>query len=100
MTRRFEFVSGNSAKFWEIRLAGTAVTVRFGRLGTEGQMQAKTFPSPEALATLRALGVTHVTVHVAAFEQRSGAVALDAVTRRTELHLVADEGGIRLYQVR
>ena len=48
MMRRFEFVSGTSAKFWEIRLAGTAVTVRFGRLGTEGQMQAKTFPSPEA----------------------------------------------------
>ncbi len=46
--RRFEFVGGTSAKFWEIRLAGTAVTVRFGRLGTEGQMQAKTFPSPEA----------------------------------------------------
>ena len=48
MMRRFEFVSGTSAKFWEIRLAGTAVTVRFGRLGTEGQMQAKTFPSPAA----------------------------------------------------
>ena len=48
MMRRFEFVGGTSAKFWEIRLAGTAVTVRFGRLGTEGQMQAKTFPSPEA----------------------------------------------------
>ena len=60
----------------------------------------QTFPSSEALATLRALGVTHVTVHVAAFEQRSGAVALDAVARQTELHLVADEGGIRLYQLR
>ena len=48
MMRRFEFVSGPSAKFWEIRLAGTAVKVRFGRLGTEGQTQAKTFPSPEA----------------------------------------------------
>ncbi len=48
MLRRFEFVSGTSAKFWEIRLAGTAVTVRFGRLGTEGQMQVKTFPSPDA----------------------------------------------------
>jgi predicted DNA-binding WGR domain protein len=48
MQRRFEFVGGNSAKFWAIRLAGTAVTVRFGRLGTEGQMQAKTFASAEA----------------------------------------------------
>jgi len=58
--------------------------------------QLQTFPSSEALATLRALGVTHVT----AFEQRSGAVALDAVARQTALHLVADEGGIRLYQLR
>lgn len=48
MFRRFEFVRGNSAKFWKIRLAGTAITVRFGRLGTEGQMQAKTFPNAEA----------------------------------------------------
>lgn len=48
MTRRFEFVGGTSAKFWEITLAGTVVTVRFGRLGTYGQMQAKTFPTAEA----------------------------------------------------
>jgi predicted DNA-binding WGR domain protein len=48
MTRRFEFVGGTSAKFLEVTLAGTSVTVRYGRIGTDGQMQAKTFPSPEA----------------------------------------------------
>jgi predicted DNA-binding WGR domain protein len=48
MLRRFEFVAGNSAKFWEINIAGTSITVRFGRLGTEGQMQAKTFPTADA----------------------------------------------------
>jgi len=48
MIRRFEFVGGTSAKFWEIRLAGASVTVRFGRLGTDGQMHANTFPSAEA----------------------------------------------------
>jgi len=46
MIRRFEFVGGNSAKFWECGVAGTQVTVRYGRLGTDGQTQTKDFPSP------------------------------------------------------
>ena len=45
MTRRFEFVGGNSAKFWEIDCQGKNVTVRDGRLGTTGQVQSKTFDS-------------------------------------------------------
>jgi predicted DNA-binding WGR domain protein len=48
VTRRFEFVGGNSAKFWQVTVVGTSVTVRFGRLGTEGQVQTKEFPSAEA----------------------------------------------------
>ena len=39
--RRFEFVGGTSAKFWEIDQSGLEVTVRFGRLGTDGQTQSK-----------------------------------------------------------
>ena len=46
--RRFEFVGGNSAKFWEIRVAGDEVTVRYGRLGTDGQSQTKTLPDAAA----------------------------------------------------
>lgn len=42
--RYFEFVGGTSAKFWEVQQAGHDVTVRFGRLGTTGQTQTKTFP--------------------------------------------------------
>ncbi len=42
-TRRFEFVSGSSNKFWEIIVAGNAFTVRFGRLGTAGQSQTKSY---------------------------------------------------------
>jgi predicted DNA-binding WGR domain protein len=41
--RYFEFASGASQKFWEITIAGAAFTVRFGRLGTAGQAQTKTF---------------------------------------------------------
>jgi predicted DNA-binding WGR domain protein len=45
--RRFEFVGGNSSKFWEIAVHGVEVTVRFGRIGTQGQSQVKSFPSAE-----------------------------------------------------
>ncbi len=41
--RRFEFVGGASQKFWEISLAGNSFTVRFGRIGTAGQSQTKSF---------------------------------------------------------
>jgi predicted DNA-binding WGR domain protein len=41
--RLFEFVSGPSRKFWEISITGHSFTVRFGRLGTAGQSQTKSF---------------------------------------------------------
>ena len=41
--RRFEFVSGGSQKFWEIAVAGKSFTVRFGRIGTRGQEQTKSY---------------------------------------------------------
>ena len=47
-TRHFEFVGGSSAKFWEIGVAGGTVTVRFGRLGTAGQTQVKSFATTAA----------------------------------------------------
>ncbi len=46
--RHFEFVDAKSAKFWEICHAGVDVTVRFGRLGTKGQTQTKTFADEAA----------------------------------------------------
>jgi DNA ligase 1 len=47
-TRRFEFSEGTSNKFWEIAVAGLEVTVRFGRIGTEGQTSVKSFPDAAA----------------------------------------------------
>jgi len=41
--RRFEFVDGKSFKFWEITVNDCRVTVTFGRIGTTGQSQVKTF---------------------------------------------------------
>jgi len=46
--RRFELSEGRSHKFWEISALGTEVTVRFGRIGTEGQTQVKSFPDATA----------------------------------------------------
>lgn len=43
--RRFEFVGGDSNKFWEIGQNATQVTVHFGRIATKGQTQTKDFAS-------------------------------------------------------
>ncbi|MGP3689692.1 WGR and DUF4132 domain-containing protein [Streptomyces sp. IBSNAI002] len=43
--RRWEYVDGGSAKFWEAAAEGTSVTVRFGRTGTVGQTRVKEFGS-------------------------------------------------------
>jgi len=48
MKRRFEFIEGNSAKFWEVSVAGSQVTVTFGRIGTAGQTQTKSLANPAA----------------------------------------------------
>jgi DNA ligase 1 len=48
--RRFEFADGSSDKFWEIDIAGAAVTVRYGRTGTNGQTNTKTFSDEVAAA--------------------------------------------------
>ncbi|MFT3713672.1 MAG: WGR domain-containing protein [Archangium sp.] len=55
-TRAFTFQEGNSSKFWEVTLAGTQLTIRFGRIGAAGQTQLKSFSSPTAAsATAEAL---------------------------------------------
>ena len=46
-TREFLFKDATSDKFWKITLAGTSHTVHFGRRGTKGQEQTKTFGSQE-----------------------------------------------------
>jgi predicted DNA-binding WGR domain protein len=43
--RYFEFVEGSSSKFWEVRLEGTAVMTRYGRIGSDGQETMKEYDS-------------------------------------------------------
>jgi DNA ligase-1 len=48
--RRLEFLGGKSDKFWEVAVQGNEVVVHFGRNGTSGQTETKTFPDPVAAA--------------------------------------------------
>ena len=49
-SRRFEFVDAKSSKFWEIRQTDHEVTVRYGKIGTEGQTMTKPFDDAPAAA--------------------------------------------------
>jgi superfamily I DNA and/or RNA helicase/predicted DNA-binding WGR domain protein len=42
---RYEYVEGVHSKFWEIAPAGNKVYVRYGRIGTAGQINLKVFSS-------------------------------------------------------
>ena len=44
--QRYELVDGASSKFWEIEIEDKTVTVRFGKIGSNGQTQVKTHASP------------------------------------------------------
>lgn len=44
-TRRFEYIGGTSAKFYEVTCAARTVSIRFGRIGTNGQSQSRSFQS-------------------------------------------------------
>ncbi|MFY0534336.1 WGR domain-containing protein [Nannocystis pusilla] len=50
MARRFEMEEGGSRKFWEIAIEGHTVTVRYGRIGTDGQTKVKQHGTPEEAA--------------------------------------------------
>ncbi|MEN3540302.1 DUF4132 domain-containing protein [Microbispora sp. ZYX-F-249] len=46
--RVLTYVGGGSAKFWEVRQDGTELNIRYGRVGTAGQTQVKSFDSAAA----------------------------------------------------
>ncbi len=45
--RYFEFKDAHSNKFWEVSVAGSTVTARYGKIGTNGQTSVKELDSPE-----------------------------------------------------
>lgn len=46
--RRWELVEGTASKFWETGAVGVAVTVRYGRCGSEGRTRTQEYASEEA----------------------------------------------------
>lgn len=47
-TRTFDYQDDKSSKFWEVTQNGNVVTVRYGKTGTTGQTQDKTFDDAAA----------------------------------------------------
>jgi predicted DNA-binding WGR domain protein len=45
--RYFTCNEDGASKFWEVSVSGTELTVRFGRIGTKGQVQTKVFANQE-----------------------------------------------------
>ncbi|MFL5348629.1 MAG: WGR domain-containing protein [Hyalangium sp.] len=45
---RYELIEGRTKKFWQIELSGTSFRVTYGRIGSTGQTQLKSFASAEA----------------------------------------------------
>jgi len=65
MKRYFEFVGADSdrgvsasAKFWEVWAEGTSLSVRFGKIGTNGQTTVKEFPDLSAAEQARDKAIT------------------------------------------
>ena len=46
MKRYFEFSDAKSSKFWEIDVSGKKITVRYGKIGTDGQSTVKELTTP------------------------------------------------------
>lgn len=47
MKKKFIYQDEKSHKFWDITIEGTAITVTFGKAGTQGQTQTKSFTTEE-----------------------------------------------------
>lgn len=46
--KRFEFSEGTSNKFWEAQTKGKELRIRFGKIGSNGQLKLKVLASPAA----------------------------------------------------
>lgn len=49
--RRFELIEGTASKFWEVEQAENDLNIRWGRIGTAGQSQTKSFADAAKTAT-------------------------------------------------
>ncbi len=88
---RLELSDGQSHTFWEIQRTGSTLKTRWGRIGTAGQDQAKTFSTPEAarkehdklVASKRQKGYADVGTRANAPTTKATTVPAPARPRRT-----------------
>jgi predicted DNA-binding WGR domain protein len=59
--RRFELIEGTASKFWEIEQVDTELNIRWGRIGTAGQSQTKSFADAAKATTALGKLVTEKT---------------------------------------
>ena len=78
--RRFELVDGSAAKFWEIAHEGDAFDVRYGRIGTDGRAQRKTFASADE--------ATRAAAKLVAQKEKKGAVAASGPTGLVSIYVL------------
>ncbi len=71
--RYFEFVEGNSSKFWEVSQSGNTMTTRWGRIGSNGQSKTKPFTDEKAAADAMAVLINEKTD--AGYVERPGSVS-------------------------
>lgn len=86
--RLFEFRDGKSDKFWEIDVSGKSHTVRYGRVGTDGQSKTKDF-ADAALATADAekLIAQKTKKGYQEIQNKSAARSVQAVVSKQDLKL-------------
>ena len=80
----YEFKDKTSSKFWEIDTKGKTVTVRFGKIGTDGQTTAKTFGAPRD-ATAHAAKVTAEKVKKGYRKTQLKALGAPKTTKRAKM---------------
>jgi DNA ligase-1 len=59
--RYFEYVEGKSSKFWEVSVTGNEMTLRYGRMGSQGQSKTKAFVDSSAATAAAAKLVAEKT---------------------------------------
>jgi len=87
--RRFEYKDARSYKFWEIEVEGTAFTVRYGKVGTDGVTQTKSYASADKAKAEADKKIREKTSKGYA-EVASAPVAKAAVTSDDEWQVLAD----------
>ncbi len=79
-----ELSEANSHKFYEVKVAGTQVTIRYGRIGDAGQSSSSNFPTPEK-ATAEAAKKINEKIKKGYERAVQGVRQKRSVTRRTAM---------------